>query len=181
MPRKQHKLNLRNSPAKRIDSDLLTQWEEALATTSDDETFAVIVAETAEPSEPANLTSVEEPITETNISAYEEPAPFVENPATAMEDLCSAVREPSGQEPQATAKDIDNDVIMIGEYRIQLAIPKDILKQVKSFNRESANKSAGFWAAQIIKKNPQLTRAAHNDPVHIWNEIKDNILKKIAL
>ena len=72
------------------------------------------------------------------------------------------------------------DEVVIGEYKIYLAIPKDILKQVKSFNRESANKSAGFWAAQIIKKNPQLTRSALVDPVYIWNEIKDNILKRIA-
>lgn len=73
------------------------------------------------------------------------------------------------------------DEVIIGEHRIELAIPKDILLQVKSFNRESANKSAGFWAAQIIKKNPQLTHSPLADPVYIWNEIKDSILRKIAL
>lgn len=73
------------------------------------------------------------------------------------------------------------DEIIIGEHKINLAIPKDILKQVKSFNRESANKSAGFWAAQIIRKNPQLTSSPLADPVYIWNEIKDNILKRIAM
>ena len=72
------------------------------------------------------------------------------------------------------------DEIVIGEYIIQLNIPKDILRQVKSFNRDSANKSAGFWAAQIIKKNPHLTHSPLADPVYIWNEIKDSILKKIA-
>jgi formylmethanofuran dehydrogenase subunit E-like metal-binding protein len=73
------------------------------------------------------------------------------------------------------------DEVMIGEYKIQLAIPKDILRQVKLFNRASANKSAGFWAAKIIKNNPQLTSSPLADPVYIWNEIKDNILKKIAV
>lgn len=73
------------------------------------------------------------------------------------------------------------DEVVIGEHKIQLAIPKDILMQVKSFNRESAHKSAGFWAAQIIKNNPQLTRSPLTDPVYLWNEIKDSILKKIAL
>ncbi|MEE9911130.1 MAG: AAA family ATPase [Deltaproteobacteria bacterium] len=73
------------------------------------------------------------------------------------------------------------DEVIIGEHRISLAIPKDILKQVKTFNRESVNKSAGFWAAQIIKKNPQLTSSPLSDPVYIWNEIKDSILKRIAV
>jgi MSHA biogenesis protein MshM len=73
------------------------------------------------------------------------------------------------------------DDVMIGKHKIHLAIPEDILKQVKSFNRESANKSAGFWAAQIIKNNPQLTHSPLVDPVNIWNEIKDSILKKIGL
>ncbi len=75
----------------------------------------------------------------------------------------------------------DHDEIIIGEHKIHLAIPKDILERVKSFNRESAYKSAGFWAAQIIRKNPQLTRSPLADPVYIWNEIKDNILKRISM
>jgi type II secretory pathway predicted ATPase ExeA len=87
---------------------------------------------------------------------------------------------PKSEKPARTP-DLTDDEVIIGEYRIQLGIPRDILKQVKSFNRDSANKSAGFWAAQIIKKNPQLTRSPQADPVHIWNEIKDNILKKIAV
>ncbi len=87
---------------------------------------------------------------------------------------------PKSEKPARTA-DLNDDEVIIGEYRIQLGIPRDILRQVKSFNRDSANKSAGFWAAQIIKKNPQLTRSPQADPVHIWNEIKDNILKKIAV
>ena len=75
----------------------------------------------------------------------------------------------------------NSDEVIIGEHRIHLAIPQDILKQVKTFNRASVNKSAGFWAAQIIKKNPQLTSSPLADPVYIWNEIKDSILKRIAV
>lgn len=73
------------------------------------------------------------------------------------------------------------DEVKIGDHIIHLAIPEDILRQVKSFNLESANKSAGFWAARIIKNNPQLTSSPLADPVYIWNEIKDSILKRIAL
>lgn len=78
-------------------------------------------------------------------------------------------------------KDHNDDEIMIGEHKVRLSIPKDILERVKSFNRDSAYKSAGFWAAQIIRKNPQLTRSPLADPVSIWNEIKDSILKKISM
>ena len=78
-------------------------------------------------------------------------------------------------------KHANSDEVIIGEHRIHLAIPQDILKQVKTFNRASVNKSAGFWAAQIIKKNPQLTSSPLADPVYIWNEIKDSILKRIAV
>jgi hypothetical protein len=89
--------------------------------------------------------------------------------------------QPSAPDEAAPAAAGDDDEIVVGGYKIQLSIPKDILKQVKSFNRESANKSAGFWAAQILKKNPQLTLSPQADPVQIWNEIKDQILKRIAL
>ncbi|MFO7569642.1 MAG: AAA family ATPase [Smithellaceae bacterium] len=73
----------------------------------------------------------------------------------------------------------ENDELIIGEHTIRLNIPNGILKQVSSFNRESAIKSAGFWAAQIIKNHPELTRSSAVDPVHLWNEIKDTILKRI--
>lgn len=75
----------------------------------------------------------------------------------------------------------DNDELIIGEHVIKMDIPKAILKQVSSFNRESANKSAGFWAAKIIKNNPDLTKSPNVDPVYLWNEIKDNILRKITV
>jgi general secretion pathway protein A len=73
----------------------------------------------------------------------------------------------------------DRDELVIGGHVIELNIPKSILKQVRSFNPESANKSAGFWAAQIIKNNPALTKSSDVDPVHLWHEIKNNILSKI--
>jgi general secretion pathway protein A len=90
-------------------------------------------------------------------------------------------QDPFNDEKRRQSENDNYDEVVIGEHKIQLAIPEDILKQVKSFNRGNANKSAGFWAAQIIKQNPQLTSSPLADPVYIWNEIKDSILKKIAL
>jgi hypothetical protein len=42
-------------------------------------------------------------------------------------------------------------------------------------------KSAGFWAAKILKKNPHLTNSPQADPVHIWNQIKDAILTRLSI
>ena len=75
---------------------------------------------------------------------------------------------------------LDEDEIIVAGHIIRLNIPKAILKQVNSLNPDNANKSAGFWAAQVIKSHPELTGAPSVDPVHIWNEIKDNILKRIS-
>lgn len=105
-------------------------------------------------------------------------------PEAKVQDIKTHIplTEPLQKVAEKTSSQNENDdEMVIAGYTIQLTIPKDILKQVKKFNRESANKSAGFWAAQIIKKNPQLTSSPLADPVYIWNEIKDNILKRIAL
>jgi len=106
-----------------------------------------------------------------------------EDSKPAMEEISGAEIErvhPEVQDHHETEHEYSDEVI-IGEHRIHLAIPQDILKQVRTFNRVSVNKSAGFWAAQIIKKNPQLTSSPLADPVYIWNEIKDSILKRIAV
>lgn len=122
----------------------------------------------------------ESPALNTSLDEAAPLEPAKENAITDNEVHEVHEAQPHAEKPVRTVEENDDEVI-IGEHRIQLGIPKDILKQVKSFNRASANKSAGFWAAQIIKKNPQLTRSPQADPVHIWNEIKDNILRKIAV
>ena len=109
--------------------------------------------------------------------------------AFTAEDVDSAVTvSPESHSPPAASlsdrerKDalLDEDEIIVAGHIIRLNIPKAILKQVNSLNPDNANKSAGFWAAQVIKSHPELTGASSVDPVHIWNEIKDNILKRIS-
>jgi len=159
--------------------DLLKQWEEAISQPSDTAVIAAIIEQDV--ISPASEASalLEESKTDTNNCYADKEMPPADMASPAADHLDNMPEEPaSSAEPP---RDVDSDVIIIGEHQVKLGIPKDILKQVKSFNRESANKSAGFWAAQIIKKNPQLTLSAKADPVYLWNEIKDNILKKIAL
>jgi type II secretory pathway predicted ATPase ExeA len=110
-------------------------------------------------------------------------SPGFESFEVAETDKELQAHEEVKDKPQKTehASKEEYDEVIIGNYKILLTIPKDIIKQVKSFNHQSANKSAGYWAAQIIKKNPQLTHSPHADPVALWYEIKDNILKKISV
>jgi hypothetical protein len=71
--------------------------------------------------------------------------------------------------------------VLIGSHKVKLTIPKHIIKQGASSGRESANKLAGYWAAQIMKNNKQLTGSPLIDPVAVWNEIKDAILSKMNI
>ncbi len=88
---------------------------------------------------------------------------------------------PPGDEKPVSDDEGKIDEITIGGHTIRLDIPQEILQRVKSFNRESALKSAGFWAAKLLKNNPQLTASPQSDPVYIWNEIKDSILKRLSM
>ncbi|MRR15796.1 MAG: hypothetical protein EG826_05000 [Deltaproteobacteria bacterium] len=102
-------------------------------------------------------------------------------PSVAITSVAEIKRDHPEVKDHHETEHENSDEVIIGEHRIHLAIPQDILKQVRTFNRVSVNKSAGFWAAQIIKKNPQLTSSPLADPVYIWNEIRNSILKRIAV
>jgi len=67
----------------------------------------------------------------------------------------------------------------IGEFKIKIDIPPNILEQAQSSNRESRLKIAGVLAAQTLEKYPQLTSSSSADPVSIWSEIRDLILNKL--
>lgn len=79
---------------------------------------------------------------------------------------------------QTEDEEIFEDVI-IDSYEIKLSIPRHIIEQGASSNHESANTLAGYWAAQIIKNNKHLTTSSKIDPVTVWNDIKNVILKKM--
>jgi general secretion pathway protein A len=67
--------------------------------------------------------------------------------------------------------------VLIGSHKIKLTIPKHT---TASSDSKSATKLAGYLAAQIIKENPYLVNSSLVDPVSIWHEIKDIILKKLS-
>jgi hypothetical protein len=68
--------------------------------------------------------------------------------------------------------------VLIGQHKIKLAIPAHIIKQAQTANTENKNKLAGYWSAQILKGNPSLTHSSMADPVSMWFDVKNIILKK---
>ncbi len=85
-------------------------------------------------------------------------------------------KEPEEQPAQAE-KEVYEEVL-IGQQKVELAIPAHVIKQAQLAGAESKNKLAGYWSAQIIKENPHIMRSSLSDPVAIWFEVKNVILKK---
>jgi hypothetical protein len=84
--------------------------------------------------------------------------------------------EPIEQQTQAEQEAYEE--VLIGKQKIQLAIPAHVIKQAQSASAENKNKLAGYWSAQILKGNPQMMHSSLSDPVTIWFEVKNIILKK---
>jgi general secretion pathway protein A len=81
------------------------------------------------------------------------------------------------EQPIQVEEEVYEDVL-IGKQKIKLAIPANTIRQAQSASAENKNKLAGYWSAQILKGNPQMMHASISDPVAIWFEVKNVILKK---
>ena len=69
----------------------------------------------------------------------------------------------------------------IGGQRFQVDISSSLIEQARTSDPDQRNKMAGTIAAQALKDNSELTKAASSaDPVPIWNEIKKFVLCKIS-
>ena len=89
----------------------------------------------------------------------------------------SSTQEEKKEQPTKAEKEIYEEVL-IGQQKVKLSIPNHIIRQAKLASSESKNKLAGYWSAQIIKENPHMMHSPLIDPVSIWFEIKNVILKK---
>jgi hypothetical protein len=100
---------------------------------------------------------------------------------TSANALVSGTNQKAAEEnngPASNQQEIFEEVL-IGEHTVTLTITNYELERAKSSDRDSKSKLAGYWAAQIIKANPLLTQSPLVDPVSIWHDIKDIILKKM--
>jgi len=68
--------------------------------------------------------------------------------------------------------------IKIGEYRITITLPDHLIRQALAATRENRSRMAGVLAAETLKKHPQIASSYAIDPVSIWGEIRDLVLKR---
>ncbi|HPC02371.1 MAG TPA: AAA family ATPase [Syntrophales bacterium] len=69
---------------------------------------------------------------------------------------------------------------LIGNYRIHFEIPPDVLREAKTSNPEYRTRIAGSLAARAMNENPQLVSSPAADPVVIWSEIKEALLRRLV-
>jgi hypothetical protein len=81
------------------------------------------------------------------------------------------------EQPTQTETEVYEEVL-IGQQKVKLSIPAHVIRQAQLASSENKNKLAGYWSAQIIKVNPHIMRSSLSDPVAIWFEVKNVILKK---
>jgi hypothetical protein len=162
------------------------QWEETVHI----ETKAVPLAKSAPNYVPIAGVPLAKPSTINNIPSGSETAGSVQ-PKVVIPKKPSARPVPQVEEPRPVEEKHDEtedqppqaekeiyEEVLIGQQNVELAIPAQVIKQAQSANPESKNKLAGYWSAQIIKGNPHIMKSSLADPVAIWFEVKNVILKK---
>jgi hypothetical protein len=95
-----------------------------------------------------------------------------------MEEVRPEAKQKETKERPAQVEKEVYEEVLIGQQKVELAIPAHVIKQAQLASSESKNKLAGYWSAQIIKENPHIMRSSLSDPVAIWFEVKNVILKK---
>ncbi|MDD5008984.1 MAG: AAA family ATPase [Syntrophorhabdaceae bacterium] len=121
---------------------------------------------------------IQEPLAEVPPPPAAEPPP---PPAAEPPPPPAAEQPPTPPPPEAPPEPPDEpDVATIAGFKIKIDIPPHILEQTQSANTEHRRKIAGVLAAQTLEKNPQLTASPSVDPVSIWSEILNVIMKKLG-
>lgn len=78
-----------------------------------------------------------------------------------------------------STNDTEDAEMEIGDCKVRVNLPSDIVREARSSDNEHCQELAGVMAAQTIRENPQLMQSPTNDPVPIWNDIKNFIFGTI--
>jgi hypothetical protein len=105
------------------------------------------------------------------------PVPSLPRIETAPPPVKTVVHPPTEGPLEAEE---DKDTITIAGCKIKIEIPPHIMEQSRSANTEQRRKIAGVLAAQTLEKNPQLTASHTVDPVSVWSDILNVIIKKFG-
>jgi hypothetical protein len=132
------------------------------------------------PAEAAPLEEVlaEAPVEETAAPPEEVLAEApVEETAAPLEEVLA---EESVKETAPAEEARDPGETRIGNYRIRFEIPPEILREAKTCNPEYRTRIAGSLAARAMNENPHLVASPMADPVVIWSEIKEALLRRLV-
>jgi hypothetical protein len=134
--------------------------------------------------EGAPFEEVPEPYAEPPLQA-ESPAPVPETAPIRDQDaeekphprLVFEKVEPDAvpHEPPAAA-DNKSIEIEIGDRKVAVSLPCDVMRQAHCGNREHRVKLAGVLAARVLQQHPQITDANCADPVEVWSKIRESVL-----
>jgi hypothetical protein len=129
--------------------------------------------------EPAaeTIESEEKLVPEEQIPSIEE----VRETHTATEPA-EEVPEPAEMPEPKAAPVIKKEILEemdVGGFKISINIPRHIVEQAQSSSHEHRLRVAGALAAQILKKNPELTSSSPDDPISIWSDIREFIADRL--
>jgi len=88
--------------------------------------------------------------------------------------------EAPAREAAPEPEDRDPGEAKIGNYRIRIDIPAEILQEAKASNPEYRTRMAGSLAAKTMHENPHLVSSPMTDPVVIWSQIKEAFLRRLG-
>jgi type II secretory pathway predicted ATPase ExeA len=69
--------------------------------------------------------------------------------------------------------------ILIVRHGINVALPSEVISQLRASTVENGVKLAGVLAAQAMQRHPQLTAKWGVDPLAVWSDIKEAILDRL--
>ncbi|MBM4271827.1 MAG: hypothetical protein FJ139_06725 [Deltaproteobacteria bacterium] len=95
----------------------------------------------------------------------------------AKEAAVAAPTKPA-EEEHLVKKELSEEWEING-VRVSVQIPFHLIEQAQSATPEHRMKVAGALAAQILKKNPELTASPSVDPITVWSDIREFVVSKL--
>ncbi len=125
----------------------------------------------------------EAPADEDTLPAFRAPLPEAqpEEAEAAAEGaaVCAALPQEAPAEESVVERDSEEEMA-IGQYRIKISLPWELMKQSYSSSPEHRYKLAGGLAAETLKRNHHVIASQSVDPVPIWVEIRDFVLHRMT-
>lgn len=86
---------------------------------------------------------------------------------------------PAGSEQTAVTEDTNSLEVKleVEDMKFIVNLPLHIIKQAQSSTSRHRIKLAGTMAAQALQQHPQFTSSHFANPVQIWSELRDSVLK----